>query len=329
VKPIRNPNTRSPIHLGAAQICHHTPPFPRFHNPQAAPLSAASVQTYQAHRRHRATPSPKRWSCRSRRWPKRLSPQATAPRPRVSRITVCWGISSSTLGSRLCRANAAGRVDQCKVNPAYAQDLGGFKFRCDFAIVNEEADLPAAPVTMVKYKTIPGFCPVPLRVKQEWTTVAEPSLQENSGEDEAPAYIGTDQLHLQWLINPATPLTSLSFLINPTTAIAHAINQKSKPPGVWNADQGKLMWTVIAPDHETLPDQLMARFQMKSSAPTGDSEVHRAQPVSARLEGKRNRPITDLQFSFAVISPDSDQPTPAEVKGGVIGKFISNAYTFC
>ena len=31
--------------------------------------------------------------------------------------------------------------------------------------------------------------------------------------------------------------------------------------------------TVIAPDHETLPDQLMARFQMKSSAPTGDSEV--------------------------------------------------------
>jgi len=68
---------------------------------------------------------------------------------------------------------------------------------------------------------------------------------------------------------------------------------------------------------------------MKSSAPTGDSEVHRAQPVSARLEGKRNRPITDLQFSFAVISPDSDQPTPAEVKGGVIGKFISNAYTFC
>ena len=48
------------------------------------------------------------------------------------------------LGPRRCSflmkiANAAGRVDQCKVNPAYAQDLGGFKFRCDFAIVNEEA----------------------------------------------------------------------------------------------------------------------------------------------------------------------------------------------
>lgn len=61
-------------------------------------------------------------------------------------------------------------------------------------------------------------------------------------------------------------------------------------------------------------------FRLRQSA--------RLHPIALRLEGRRNRPLTEVGFSFAVLPPGGGDPTPAEVKGGVGGKYLSTAYTF-
>ena len=125
--------------------------------------------------------------------------------------------------------NYQGRISQVKSNPNFSKELAEFKFRCDFTIVHNCPHLPANPVAVLKYKSAPGFCPVPLRVRQIWSTVGEPKLEEEPGL--GAVYRSTDQLVLQWQVNPATPLTSLSFLIDPATANRSPEAEKSKPPG--------------------------------------------------------------------------------------------------
>jgi hypothetical protein len=175
-------------------------------------------------------------------------------------------------------------------------------------------------------------------------------------------FFGTDQLQLQWQTNPSIPLSSLTIVVDANTKTAIAMNQQSKPAGMWNAKQGKLAWVCVSEQQSSPPvPRLMARFQMRgrcTEPPTtvvGDHSdgasgtttmLHdiQRQPVNVRFEGHRDKPLSELTFSVAaIIANDScinreddlltnttkeDTSRDVQWPSKVVSKYSSTSFTF-
>jgi hypothetical protein len=141
--------------------------------------------------------------------------------------------------------------------------------------------LPSGAVAL-RYRTAPTFRPIPLKVVPSWAVAPQ-----------------VTNLAVSYCAHPllAAPLSDCSFVVPVRTVTEPAADaapadppigrMQLKPPGLWSAAQGKLLWKVASIAAADGPAKLLAKFETHGGAGEPSPVTVRFRCDGVNLSGAR------------------------------------------